>query len=88
LSSEVVVENGPGQLNFSYKGLSNGGSNTLTNITLICSESTSFSAVDNLFDVFIFWNYGNTDGIFISIFHHPKDVNDRVSFMSTGMNAK
>jgi hypothetical protein len=48
LSSELVVED-PRGINFSYKGLSNGGSNTLFNVTVMCGETEEINAQNSVF---------------------------------------
>jgi hypothetical protein len=53
LSSEVVKKDGPNHLTFSYEGYSGGGSHTLTNISLKCSENVEISSVNTMFDVLL-----------------------------------
>jgi hypothetical protein len=48
LSSEIIAED-PRGINFSYTGLSNGGSSTLLNITVMCGEEEEITAQNSVF---------------------------------------
>jgi hypothetical protein len=53
LSREIIIENGPGQLIFSYEALTSGGSHTSTNITLKCAKEQEMIVVDSVFDILL-----------------------------------